>query len=124
MQMLEILHGCYSLISCSFRQACFSAVTFIECVFFLVWVCFFFHSPNVDLFGKDSSVDTKQHSCMFHKLQDKKQLSFIFQFFSLVSVECNHTHMQNLRSTKICLLSQISFHPISLVHTVICFCIC
>lgn len=95
--MLKILSGCYSLYSRCFRQACFLAVMFIECIFFL------FHSPYVDLFGKESSVDTKQHSCMFHKLQGKKQLSFIFQLFSLVSAECNHTHTH----THTCRISEV-----------------
>lgn len=76
----------------------FSCYVYRMCwVFGLVFFLFFFHSPYVDLFGKDSSVDTKQHFCMFHKLQDKKQLSFIFQLFSLVSVECNHTHAESLK---------------------------
>lgn len=79
---------------------------------------FFFHSPYIDLFGKESSVDTKQHSCMFHKLQDKKQLSFIFQLFLLVSVERNHTYTHTV-SQKYKDLCTVSFHLISLVHTVI-----
>lgn len=91
-----------------------------SCYVYRMWG-FFSHSPYVDLFGKESSVDTKQHSCMFHKLQDKKQLSFIFHLFSLVSVECNHTHAESQKYKDLC---TVSFHPISLVHTVICFCIC
>lgn len=83
------------------RQACMAAVYLQK--------AFLSHSPHVDLSGNKPSVDTKPHPCMFHKLQDKEQLEFLFQLSSPV-VSAEHAHTQS-HSTEVCVLSApISSH--------------